>query len=190
MIFQMTGYYKYTTDLVKTLCKLGAFNRLKEISIIEPITFPIRDLYTFGLSSKSHSLTTSTHYAIIEYVNYSTDPVFYHVLGFLEIFCARELFLVSQLKCILMNDIFVDVVFPFMPTKKILKKIGIFCVSFDMTDYGLYKLTFVKQCDKNDVWWIIRQLQKDVEKYIPNIAILVVAIYRANWFYRSGGGRS
>lgn len=178
-------YYRATIDLVEKLYRITSYNKVRHVLTVEPATMFYKNVSCIP-RYYNYILTPNVVYVAIEYLNYQIDPFFYQHRDRIKGCCIKESY-DYPLDSVIGHEIdklFIDVLLPLMPKITILKKINVFTISPEISSNGLYRLTFVRKCANGDVGRMLRAIQNDVGTHIPNIPILVVAIYEATWFQR------
>lgn len=183
-MIQTVFYYKYSPAFAEQLYRLNNCNKIQRLLIIDPIAYSKNDFCM--LKPSKYIFVPNTVYIAIEYLNYHVDPFFFDTMSFVEVCCVRTTYTDYRFRYVSTRDVYIEILLPFMPKMKILKKIGAFYVSTEAAEEGLYKLTFVRKRD-DDITNSLLAVQKDVGAHIPDMPILVIAVYSANWFSRYDG---
>lgn len=159
-------FYEYTITFQNKLFKLNRYNKCQIIYVIEPIKM----------------FKQGTTYVAIEYLNYQIDPFFKETMCYIKMQCLKNNYLLHELYTTsFFCNVYVDIILPFMPANKILKKMKVFMTAAHIQKHGLYEITFFRNFDGN-VESLFHNLRKDIEKHLPKIPLLVKSFYNANWF--------
>lgn len=169
-------FYKRSKILEEKLLRLNRCNKYHRVFIIEPIKL------TGFFNKYNYVFERNTFYIAIEYLNYHLDPFFRDTISCIQAQCFKINYVLHQLLDVPPSSyINIDVLLPFMPTHKILKKLRVLMVSSELVEHGSYKITFSRKYT-GDVESLLQNLYTEVEKYFPEVPILVGAFYIVNWF--------
>lgn len=167
-------FYKHSKILEEKLMRLNRCNKYQKVFIIEPIKI------TGFFNKYNYIFESNTFYVAIEYLNYRLDPFFKDTISCIQAQCFKMNYVLYQIFDVPSSYINIDVLLPFMPKHKILKKLKILMVSSELVEHGSYKITFSRKYTGN-VESLLQNLHTDVEKYFPEMPILVSAFYVVYW---------
>lgn len=181
---EIVFYYKYTADFAKNLYRLSCCNKAEKVIVLDPIVSSNRNEHYF--KQKKSIFAPNTEYVAIEYINHRIDPFFRETLPFVEACCFKSICVdLAFYNISVPITLYIEVLLPFMPKNKILKNFAIVSISLDTLTKGLYKIVFVRKCKyQYSTLTLMQDLHKDVALHIPNLPLLVIAVYTAHWLSR------
>lgn len=161
------------------LSNFPRFNKIQKLFVCKPIKMYDENQKRYYLFERN------TVYIGIEYMNYQSDPHFQDNISHCVAQCIRQTCFANQLFTMQYNDLYVEILLPFMPTTSILKKLKVFAISANSKEYGLYRITLlIRKCNEN-AETVLRDIQNNMELHLSNVPILVVSLYNAFWFIRN-----
>lgn len=164
-------YYKYSHTFATKPNTVHRFSILHTLYVVTPYKI------------NNYVLQPNTLYVAIEYNNACTDSFVFANFLDAEALCFHHIYVGDAIWRIPPSTLFVDIELPFKPDDSILRRLQIFTISTNRDARGLYRLTFVRKCH-GSVAPLLQCVREDVETYIPDVPVLVTAIYSALWFRR------
>lgn len=179
MTIHTVFFFKYSTMLDNMLSTCPRFNKIQKIFVLKPIKMYDENRKRYYIFERE------TIYIGIEYMNFQSDPHFQNNISHCVVQCIRQICPADQLFFTRCNDLYVEILLPFMPTNNILKKLNVFAISTSSKEHGLYRITLlIRKCNGN-AETVLYTITKNMECHLSNVPILVVSLYNAFWFIRN-----
>lgn len=185
-MFQLTFYYKYAS-VVGKLARMSDRNNIKKLFILRPINSDHGNRYFSYFIPAKVIFEANTLYLEVQYYTnyYQTDAFFRATVFDIEVVCVRQVYSIQHVRCGEAipgsNHISVDIALPFVPKRSVLKKMGASMLSSELAQEGIYTLTFLRNHVGN-LQGLLDSIRQDVETYLPNMQVFIIAIYNVDWF--------
>lgn len=174
-------FYKSNQAFEHALYSLSRCNTVRRLFVIDSRKVSDSTGFWTKCRNNEYILQPNNVYIAIEYINYRMDPFFYYTITDIEAQSIQTTYRINRIVNIAPCTICVDILFPFMPKREILNNLGVFTVATNKNKRGLYTVTFVRKYDGH-LDNLLDGIRNNVESFLPNVPIMVTALYRADWF--------